>query len=83
MKNFRLVNTEGLTGLFHKGRLIPFAKIDDTLAEQLIGKTHVLERVPEIAGTGEALALSPLTSPEVSEAEDGAAASRAKRAGSK
>ena len=45
MKNFKLVNTDGLKGLFHKGRLIPFDKIDDTLAAQLYGKTHVLERV--------------------------------------
>jgi hypothetical protein len=49
LKNFRLVNTEGLKGLFHKGRLIPFDKIDDTLAEQLYGKTHVLERVESTA----------------------------------
>ena len=49
LKNFRLVNTDGLKGLFIKGRLIPFDKIDDTMAEQLIGKTHVLERLPDNA----------------------------------
>ena len=49
LTKFKLVNTKGLTGLFLKGRLIPFDKIDDTLAEQLIGKTHVLERIePEV-----------------------------------
>ena len=45
LKNFRLVKTDGLKGVFHKGRLIPFDKIDDTVAEQLYGKTHVLECV--------------------------------------
>lgn len=45
LNNFKLVKTDGLTGLRYKGRTIPFDKIDDTLAEQLIGKTHVLERV--------------------------------------
>ena len=52
LKNFKLVNTEGLNGVFYKGRTIPFDKIDDKLAEQLIGKTHVLERIePEATGT--------------------------------
>lgn len=52
LKNFRLVKTEGLKGVFHKGRTIPFDRIDDTLAEQLYGKTHVLERIqPEATGT--------------------------------
>ena len=45
MKNYKLVNTDGLKGLFYKGRLIPFDKIDDQVAEQLYGKTNVLERV--------------------------------------
>jgi hypothetical protein len=45
LTKFRLVKTDGLKGLFLKGRFIAFDKIDDTLAEQLIGKTHVLERV--------------------------------------
>jgi hypothetical protein len=42
-----------------KGRFIPFDKIDDTMAEQLISQTHVLERVPgtEPAATSEAPAL--------------------------
>lgn len=47
LTKFKLVNTEGLSGLMYQGRLIPFDKIDDTRAEQLIGKTHVLERVTE------------------------------------
>ncbi len=51
LKNFKLVNTDGLTGLRYKGRTIPFNKIDDTMAEQLIGKTHVLERVAEAPAT--------------------------------
>lgn len=45
LNNFKLINTEGLTGLNYKGRNIPFDRIDDKLAEELIGKTHVLERV--------------------------------------
>lgn len=45
LTNFKLVHTEGLKGLMLKGRLIPFEKIDDTLAETLIGKTHVLKRI--------------------------------------
>lgn len=47
LTRFKLVNTEGLSGLMYQGRLIPFDKIDDTRAEQLIGKTHVLERLSE------------------------------------
>ena len=47
LTKFKLVRTEGLKGLMVKGRLIPFEKIDDTLAETLIGKTHVLERIAE------------------------------------
>jgi len=53
VKNFKLVNTQGLTGVFHKGRTIPLDKIDDTLAEELFGKTHVLERVPSLTGKEE------------------------------
>jgi hypothetical protein len=47
LKKFKLVRTEGLKGLMVRGRFIPFDKIDDTMAEQLFGKTHVLERLPE------------------------------------
>ena len=59
LTKFKLVNHEGLTGLNYKGCTIPFDKIDDKLAEELIGKTHVLERVPgtEPATTSEAPAL--------------------------
>lgn len=47
LTKFNLIRTEGLKGLMVKGRFIPFERIDDTLAETLIGKTHVLERKPE------------------------------------
>jgi hypothetical protein len=47
LKQFKLVNTEGLTGLHYKGKTIPFDKIDDKLAEELVGKTHVLERLTD------------------------------------
>jgi hypothetical protein len=72
LKNFNLVNTEGLKGLFHKGRLIPFDKIDDTMAEQLIGKTHVLERV-ETSVPGPQAQLPATTEPAAAEAEAPAA----------
>lgn len=63
LKNFKLVNTEGLKGLMYQGRFIAFDSIDDTRAAQLIGKTHVLERVAgtEPAATSEALALPEAT----------------------
>ena len=44
LAKFDLVNTKGLRGLDYQGRFIPFEKIDDTLAEELEGKTHVLKR---------------------------------------
>ena len=53
LKNFKLVDTEGKSGVFYKGRTIPFDKIDDAKAEELMGKTHMLERVAE-APAGEA-----------------------------
>jgi nitrous oxidase accessory protein NosD len=46
LTRFRFVNTNGLKGLNYKGDFIPFDKIDDKLAEELITKTHVLERLP-------------------------------------
>ena len=63
LKKFKLIRTEGLKGLMVKGRFIPFDRIDDTMAEQLIGKTHVLERLPgtEPATTPEAQALPEAT----------------------
>jgi len=45
LKQFRLVNTKGLKALNFGGDTIPLDQIDDALAEKLIGKTHVLERV--------------------------------------
>lgn len=45
LTKFKLVNTDGLKGLYFKGKNIPFDKIDDATAEQLVGKTHVLERL--------------------------------------
>jgi len=63
LTKFKLVNHEGMSGLHFKGRTIAFEKIDDTMAEELIGKTHVLERLPgtEPAATSEALALPEAT----------------------
>ncbi|MGI4835099.1 MAG: hypothetical protein ACRYFK_16725 [Janthinobacterium lividum] len=51
LTNFKLVNTDGLKGLHFKGDNIPFDQIDDQLAEQLMGKTHVLARLNEAPST--------------------------------
>jgi hypothetical protein len=51
LTKFKLVGHEKLKGLNYKGNVIPFDKIDDTLAEELFGKTHVLERVGEAPAT--------------------------------
>jgi hypothetical protein len=81
VKNFELVDTDGLTGLFHKGRLIPFDKIDDTMAETLIGKTHVLKRIGAEPTPAVAVAqLAPASEPAAAEAE--APATGRRRAGS-
>jgi hypothetical protein len=48
LTKFKLVGHEKLKGLNYKGDFIPFDRIDDKLAEQLFGKTHVLERVEEV-----------------------------------
>jgi hypothetical protein len=47
LTKFKLVNHEGMSGLHYKGRTIPFDKIDDKLAEELLTKTHVLERLSD------------------------------------
>jgi hypothetical protein len=54
LTKFNLIRTEGLKGLMVKGRFIPFERIDDTLAETLMGKTHVLERKPGTEPAAEA-----------------------------
>jgi hypothetical protein len=51
LTKFKLVGHEKLKGLNYKGNVIPFDKIDDTLAEELFGKTHVLEWVGEAPAT--------------------------------
>jgi hypothetical protein len=43
LTKYDLVNTEGLKGLNYKGDNIPFDKITDEMAEELVGKTHVLK----------------------------------------
>jgi hypothetical protein len=58
LTKFKLVNHEGMTGLNFNGRTIPLERIDDTLAEKLIGKTHVLERLAEPATAPVVLALA-------------------------
>ena len=46
LTKFKLVNHEGMTGLNYKGRTIPFDRLTDQQAEELLTKTHVLERLP-------------------------------------
>jgi hypothetical protein len=80
LTKFKLVRTEGLKGLMVRGRFIPFERIDDTMAEQLFGKTHVLERLPSTkpATAPVALALAE-ASAEGTEAEAPATTSRRAR----
>ena len=47
LTKFKLLDTKGLKGLTYQGDFLPFEQLDDTLAEQLIGKTHVLQRIEE------------------------------------
>jgi hypothetical protein len=63
LNRFKLVNTSGLKGLNYKGDFIPFEAIDDQLAEQLMGKTHVLERLAP-----EGTAVAPVAIAETAEA---------------
>ena len=57
LTKFDLVNTDGLKGLSYKGDFVPFDKIDDKLAEELEGKTHVLKRkTPKAAAAAAQLA---------------------------
>lgn len=77
LTKFNLIRIEGLKGLMVKGRFIPFERIDDTLAETLIGKTHVLERKPEAEPATAPVVLA-LAEP-AAEAEAPAATSRRAR----
>jgi hypothetical protein len=45
LTRYKLVGHEKLKGLNYKGDNISFDKIDDTLADKLYGKTHVLVRL--------------------------------------
>lgn len=63
LTKFRLVNTDGLSGVHYKGRTIPFERIDDKLAEELIDKTHVLERIEPEAEPATAPVALALTEP--------------------
>ncbi len=70
LKKFKLVNTGDLKGLFYQGRTIPFDRIDDALAAQLYGKTHVLERV-EAEPTGTTPAVLALAEPTTETSDTG------------
>jgi len=58
LTKFRLVNCEKIKALHIKGDTIPLDRIDDALAEKLIGKTHVLERVADVAPASVAVAVA-------------------------
>lgn len=80
LKNFKLVHTDGLQGITFQGDFIPFDKIDDTRAELLVGKTHVLERVTDAPATVPAqLALAEATEPTSPAAEEATAPSTSRR----
>jgi hypothetical protein len=53
LTRYKLVGHEKLKGLNYKGDNISFDKIDDTLADQLYGKTHVLVRLEEAPTTAQ------------------------------
>jgi hypothetical protein len=59
LTKFKLVGHEKLKGLNYKGNVIPFDKIDDTMAEELFGKTHVLERLTEKQAAKQIAATTP------------------------
>jgi hypothetical protein len=75
LTKFKLVNTGGLKGLNYQGDFIPFEAIDDKLAEQLIGKTHVLERI----GPTTAAPAGPAIAETAAEAEEAPATGRRAR----
>jgi hypothetical protein len=65
LPKFKLVNIQGLKGLSINGDYTPFERIDDELAEKLLGKTHVFERVAE-APMAATVAVAEATSTEES-----------------
>ena len=67
LTKFKLVNTKGLKGITYKGDFLPFEQLDDTLAEQLIGKTHVLERIEEPTPAVAVAQLAPASEPAPAE----------------
>lgn len=79
LTKFDLVNTDGLKGLSYDGDFISFDKITDELAEQLVGKTHVLKRKDDGQATkGIALAQDVSSAPEA-EAQEAPTAGRRSR----
>ena len=64
LTKYELVNTKGLKGVYFDGRMIPFDKIDDELAEQLEGKTHVLKKRTGAAATKAQAALTAGSEPK-------------------
>ncbi|MDB5270241.1 MAG: hypothetical protein JWP58_3281 [Hymenobacter sp.] len=80
LTRYKLVNTEGLKGLFYKGDTIPFDKIDDTLADELVGKTHVLERIAPATTAPDVVPTLPAAEAEAESAEEVAPATSGRRA---
>jgi hypothetical protein len=78
LTKFRIVPGTTTKAVFFKGDTIPLDKIDDALAEKLIGKTHVLERItPEPTPAVAVAQLAPASEPA---AEEAPATSRKQRA---
>jgi hypothetical protein len=59
LKDFQLVNTDGLGSINYKGTDYPINQIDDTIAAQLYGKTHIIQKV-----AGPVAAVPALVAPE-------------------
>ncbi|WP_375418133.1 hypothetical protein [uncultured Hymenobacter sp.] len=43
LSKYELVNTSGLSGINFNGDFVKLADITDEMAEQLVGKTHILK----------------------------------------
>ncbi|MCC2546423.1 hypothetical protein LJY25_08200 [Hymenobacter sp. BT175] len=49
LQKYRIVNAEGLRAVDYEGTEYPIDQIDDTIAEKLYGRTHIIEKVPATA----------------------------------
>jgi hypothetical protein len=45
LQQFQIVNADGLGSINYQGVDYPINQIDDTMAEKLYGKTHIIQKV--------------------------------------